>query len=109
MNTLYGSRVNLPSVPQRDPAAPHDATLPVLPCPECRYAGRSKNGKARIGNYRNRCQTCNYFAQNVTRLASKMLRELHGEEYLALRLKVELDLYPQVIEDWTFEKETRDA
>ena len=81
----------------------------MLPCPECRYAGRSKNGKARIGNYRNRCSTCNYFAQNVTRLASKMLREQHAEEYLALRLKVELDLYPQVIEDWTFEKETSDA
>jgi hypothetical protein len=57
------------------------------------HAGR------RIGNRRNQCDTCNNFAQNVTRLASKALRELHPEEYRAIRLRVELDLYPQVIED----------
>lgn len=75
-----------------------DKTVPILPCPECRSRGHEGGG--RIGNRRGRCQTCNYFAQNVTRRASKLLREAHPEEYLKLQLRVELDLYPQVIEEF---------
>ena len=72
---------------------------PALPCPECRLRG--ERGSARIGNRRNRCATCNNFAQNVMRLTRKRLMEAHREEYDRLRLTVELDLYPQVMDDWT--------
>ena len=34
------------------------------------------------------------------RLTRKRLMANHPEEYETLRLQVELDLYPQVIEDW---------
>ncbi len=71
---------------------------PALPCPECRFRGAG--GGARIGNRRNRCTTCNNFAQNVMRMTRKRLKELHEVEYEQIRLKVELDLYPQVIEDF---------
>lgn len=71
---------------------------PALPCPECRQRG--VGGRARIGNNRNRCTTCNNFAQNVMRLTRKRLKELHSEEYEAIRQRVELDLYPQVIENF---------
>lgn len=71
---------------------------PALPCPECRQKG--VGGRARIGNNRNRCTTCNNFAQNVMRLTRKQLKERHSEEYESIRLRVEFDLYPQVIEDF---------
>lgn len=71
---------------------------PMLPCPECRMRGTG--GGARIGNHRNSCVTCNNFAQNVMRLTRKRLKELHSEEYAVIRLQVERDLYPQVIEDF---------
>lgn len=57
-------------------------------------------GGARIGNRRSQCTTCNNFAQNVMRMTRKRLKERHAEEYEAIRLKVEMDLYPQVIENW---------
>ena len=76
-------------------------SLPRLPCPECRAQGRV--GKTRIGNRRSTCRTCNNFAQNVMRLTRKRLVEKYAEEYERLRLQVELDLYPQVIEDWSEE------
>lgn len=34
------------------------------------------------------------------RLTRKQLLLNHAEEYEQIRLRVELDLYPQVIEDW---------
>lgn len=71
---------------------------PSLPCPECRFRGLT--GGARIGNRRNRCTTCNNFAQNVMRMTRKRLKERHEDEYMAIRLRVEYDLYPQVIEDF---------
>jgi hypothetical protein len=71
---------------------------PALPCPECRQAGRG--GKARIGNRRNRCTPCNNFAQNVMRLTRARLKAAHEQEYFSIRMAVELDLYPQVMEDW---------
>ena len=37
------------------------------------------------------------------RLTRKRLVEKYAEEYERLRLQVELDLYPQVIEDWSEE------
>lgn len=77
---------------------PDPLDTPPLPCPSCRLEGRG--GGTRIGNRRQHCQTCNNFAQNVLRLAAKKLREEHPEEYQAIRLRVELDLYPQVIEDF---------
>jgi len=73
--------------------------IPALPCPECRMRGHT--GMARIGNRRNRCPTCNNFAQNVMRLTRKRLMERYAEEYTEIRLRTERDLYPQVIEDWT--------
>jgi hypothetical protein len=69
---------------------------PALPCPECRQNGRG--GEARIGNRRRECPTCNAFAQNVMRLAFRRFREREPEQWQALRLAVELDLYPNVIE-----------
>lgn len=72
---------------------------PALPCPECRMNGIG--GRARIGNRRSRCTTCNNFVQNVMRLTRKRLKELHEDDYARLRLQVERDLYPQVIEDWS--------
>jgi len=57
-------------------------------------------GGARIGNRRSQCTTCNNFAQNVMRMTRKRLKEAHAEEYEVIRLKVELDLYPQVVELW---------
>lgn len=83
-----------------DMAEPLDS--PALPCPECREAGRG--GAARIGNRRNKCATCNNFAQNVMRLTRTRLKAAHEEEYEALRLSVERDLYPQVAEDWIRKK-----
>ena len=61
---------------------------------------RGHRGGARIGNRRNSCTTCNNFAQNVMRLTRKRLLLKYAAEYDALRHSVELDLYPQVIEDW---------
>jgi len=71
---------------------------PALPCPECRDAGRG--GGARIGNRRSVCTTCNNFAQNVMRMTRKRLKQLHETEYETIRMSVELDLYPQVLEDF---------
>lgn len=34
------------------------------------------------------------------RLTRKRLKELHEEEYEQVRVRVEIDLYPQVIESW---------
>ena len=73
-------------------------SLISLPCPECRLHGIG--GGARIGNRRNRCETCNNFAQNVMRMTRKRLKERHEEEYISIRVQVELDLYPQVIENF---------
>jgi hypothetical protein len=56
---------------------------------------------ARIGNHRNSCTTCNNFAQNVMRMTRRRLKDNHPEEYEAIRLQVELDLYPQVLDDWS--------
>lgn len=80
-------------------------TLPALPCPECRLRmlgeGKVPKGPNRIGNRRTYCNTCNAFAQNVTRIAGRKLREMFPEVYSDLRVQVERDLYPQVIEDFT--------
>jgi hypothetical protein len=54
----------------------------------------------RIGNRRGRCDTCNNFNQAVMRLTRARLKELHADEYERLRLQVEMDLYPGVIEKW---------
>jgi hypothetical protein len=59
---------------------------------------RGRGGAARIGNRRNSCDTCNNFAQNVMRLTRKRLADAHQNEYARLRLEVEVNLYPQVIE-----------
>lgn len=72
--------------------------VPPLPCPECRVRGVT--GKARIGNDKRRCTTCNNFARNVYRITSNKLRAAHAGEFEELRLRTELDLYPQVLEEW---------
>jgi hypothetical protein len=73
-------------------------STPPLPCPECRRRGLG--GGARIGNRRSVCSTCNNFAQSVMRLTRKKLKEKYEHEYEQIRLQAEMDLYPQVIEDW---------
>lgn len=72
---------------------------PILPCPECRMRGRT--GRTRIGNRRRDCPMCNNFAQNVMRLTRKKMMWEFAEEYERIRKTVELDLYPQVIQDWS--------
>ncbi|QGZ16796.1 hypothetical protein PBI_DEWDROP_152 [Microbacterium phage Dewdrop] len=54
----------------------------------------------RIGNRRGTCDTCNNFSQAVRRNVAKRLHAIHAEEAERLRLQVELDLYPGVIEKW---------
>ena len=76
-------------------------SLSELPCPECRLRGRRST---RIGNRRNDCDTCNNFAQNVMRLTRKALKTLHEDEYTSIRSRVELDLYPQVIEKFAIKE-----
>lgn len=85
--------------------ATEDRTLPVLPCPDCRKRGHG--GGTRIGNRRGTCSSCNNFNQRVVRLASKFLREKYPEEYAKLRLRAELDLYPQVIEEFIRKEEAQ--
>lgn len=72
---------------------------PALPCPECR--ARGAGGSARIGNYRSVCATCNNFSQTVRRVTMRRLQDLHREDYDRIRVRVEVDLYPQVIEEWS--------
>lgn len=74
--------------------------LPDLPCPECTQVLGIETW-IRIGHRRNSCRTCNNFVRSVDRLALRRLREAHPEEYQALRLMIEADLYPQVMEDFT--------
>jgi hypothetical protein len=61
----------------------------------------------RIGNRRGICMTCNAFVQAVKRHAASRLKELHAEDYERMRLAVEMDLYPGVIEKWNLEKGLR--
>lgn len=62
---------------------------------------RGKGGGARIGNWRSECTTCNNFNQTIRYRATRALRELHAEDYARLRREAEVDMYPQVIEDFT--------
>lgn len=82
---------------------------PGLPCPECRERllkdGREIEGMNRIGNRRGTCDTCNNFNQAVMRLTRARLKAQHEDEYERLRLRVEMDLYPGVIEKWNVKKE----
>jgi len=70
--------------------------IPAPPCPECRMRG--VGGRARIGNARNHCGTCNRFAQQVARTTRKLLIEaVTAEEYERIRLRAELASYPGVL------------
>jgi hypothetical protein len=55
---------------------------------------------ARIGAHRNRCATCNRFAQNVRRLTLNALVAAYPADYAAARYRAEHDLYPLVMEAW---------
>lgn len=70
----------------------------ALPCPACR--ARLTPGTARIGNRRNSCKLCNRFVQKVRRVVHKQLQEQFEDEYKKLTARVELDVYPQVVEEW---------
>lgn len=59
-----------------------------------------RGGGARIGNQRNKCTTCNNFAQNVMRITRGLLKAQHEEEYAQMRLRAEIELYPRVIEEF---------
>lgn len=81
---------------------------PPLPCPECkRRAHESTNANAdpqaghRIGNRRNRCETCNNFVAAVARQTQKRMQQQNPEIWAQTKLQVEMDLYPRVIEKWT--------
>ena len=87
------------------PSPEQSLPTPALPCPQCREMG--VGGAARIGNNRTNCSTCNNFAQNVMRLTRTRLKERYPDEYYDLRIRAELDLYPQVIEDYTMTHPTR--
>lgn len=65
-----------------------------------RKVNRIYPGRYRIGNQRERCRTCNNFSQAVMRLTRSRLIKLYADEYQRLRLQVEHDLYPQVIQNW---------
>jgi hypothetical protein len=69
----------------------------ALVCPECKRKG--VKGDCRIGNKRNRCKTCNSFNQAVMRLTRKMMMDALGtENYDAIRIRAELNIYPRVSE-----------
>ncbi len=57
-------------------------------------------GKARIGNRRSLCTTCNNFAQNVMRLTRSRLKALYSEEYEKIRLEVEMELYRRLLDGY---------
>lgn len=57
-------------------------------------------GGARIGNRRNKCTTCNNFAQNVRRITWTKLKEIYADEYRVLRLEAESELYPYVLQNF---------
>lgn len=67
-------------------------------------AGKEIEGMNRIGNRRGTCDTCNNFSQAVRRGIAKRLHALHAEEAERLRLQVELDLYPAVIEKYNVKR-----
>lgn len=62
---------------------------------------RGAQGKARIGNRRSECVTCNRFNQRVIRETRKRLKEKHEDEYARLRMEVERDLYVRVIQEFS--------
>jgi hypothetical protein len=59
---------------------------------------RGLKGSQRIGNNRASCTTCNQWVQAVRRNTLSRLRDRFPTEHEELRLRVELDLYPQVID-----------
>lgn len=61
---------------------------------------RGNEGIGRIGNRRNSCPVCNRWAQRVLRETRSRLMAMYPEEYGTLRLKVEIELYPQVMEEF---------
>lgn len=86
------------------------ALSPVaLPCPECtRELPADTTSNRRIGNRRHSCATCNNFASNVRRIVTTELKRRHSEEYAEIRLRVEMDLYAQVLQDFVDEKDGLD-
>jgi hypothetical protein len=58
---------------------------------------RGATGKARIGNRRNTCRTCNDFAQASRRAMIQAVQARFPDECAAIRLEVELALYPAVM------------
>lgn len=77
-----------------------------LPCPECRMSQKHA-GHDRIGNRRNICRTCNKFWNRVNSRANTLLRKRHRLEFERLRLQVEADLYPVVLDQFKAENRKR--
>ena len=81
--------------------APRSEDLPVLgpddlPCPECKLNGR---GHQRLGNRRSKCDTCNWFYQQVQRKISRALKDKYSDEVRSsLRPKAEKDVFPLALE-----------
>ena len=74
----------------------------ALPCPECRMRGIG--GKARLGSRRTECRTCNGFAVTVDRKVRQRLKARFPREYAEIRVQVEAELYPGVIEDFALDR-----
>lgn len=72
--------------------------LAPLTCPECVAKGRM--GICRMGNRRAICKTCNRFVQVVVRRTGKHLAEKYPEDQKQIRQKVEMDIWPQFVEEY---------
>lgn len=61
---------------------------------------RGVPGGCRIGNRRNKCGTCNRFAQHVRRSTWRQLAQLHAEEFGAMKRVAERELYPTILQEF---------
>jgi hypothetical protein len=69
-----------------------------LPCPECLAGEPSRN--SHVGNNRRTCVTCNLWAQALRRRTFNELRSRHPDELDEIRLKIEGDMYPRLMDTW---------
>lgn len=76
-------------------AAAEQDTSEVLTCPECVKVYEST--KARIGNRKTTCRTCNRFAQAVRRHVARALIDAHPDEAARLRHAAEHNAYGMIV------------
>jgi hypothetical protein len=83
----------------RSPVA-QQAARPKLICPDCAGDPRLVGASHRIGNRRRDCPVCNNWVQAVRREIFNRLCEQHPGDVSTLRLRVERDLYVELVKDW---------